>query len=273
MTAVAPTLLAADHLRELTRGFTTTEQVLRPRMRPNPTTNPHTYPAWEPTGAMRWALHTVTHQPLLSQIQETITGSTTGGEVFRPAYGSKPAGRIDCLAFLERLDRQSRRLAIKHDINPDQPLRNRLRALSGVLGDRPHDTIKGWWATARVLTQHDGPPFAPNAPCPIETCERQGTLRVRTDPNIAVCVECAHVWTGPDFGRLAIWVEWSTEHLRGPRHWRTDEDHTGYPDHLGYRVECTECAHDRLMMAGREAERLRQARDYTHRDTPRMTAV
>lgn len=238
----------ADHIRELTQTFTTAEHVRQPVLDPDGRWRTHD------------RIHHVTHQALLDQIADTVTGSTTAGEIFRAAYGSKPAGRIDCLAYLERLDRQSRDLALEHGL-PLLPLRPRLTALAGVLGDRPHHVVKGWWATARVLSHHDGPPHAPDVPCPEETCERWGTIRARLDERIAVCVECHHVWSDEDgtFGRLAIWAQWAAEHLRGPRHWRSEDDQTGYPG-LGYRVECVECHPERLAMAVREADRLRAVR-------------
>lgn len=243
-----PIMLAADHIRELTQTFTTAEHVRQPTQGPDG----------------RWRtqdrIHHVTHQALLDQIADTVTGSTTAGEMFHAAYGSKPAGRIDCLAYLERLDRQSRAFAAEHGL-PLLPLRDRLSRLSGVLGDRPNHTVKAWWATARVLSQHDGPPLAPDVPCPQEPCERWGTIRARLDERIAVCVECHHVWSDEDgtFGRLAIWAQWAAEHLRGPRHWRCEDEVTGYPG-LGYRVECVECAPERLAMAKREAARLADVR-------------
>lgn len=254
-TSIRPPALAADQIRELTRPFTTSETVNQPVQGDDG--------RWRTTTR----IHHVTHEPLLDQINDTITGTTISGEVFRSAYGSKPAGRIDCLAFLERINRQSADLATTHAL-PTLPLKTRLERLSGIIGDRPHHTVKAWWTTARVLTQHDGPPFSPDIPCPEENCERWGTIRARMNPNIAVCVECQETWSDDDgrFGRLAIWAEWAAEHLRGPRHWRTDEDTTGYPNDLNYRVECPECRPERVAMAEREAARLRLARTQRQAD-------
>ena len=265
--------LAADHIRELIRPFVTHEQV--------------TQPVQGEDG--RWRTqrrqHDVTHPALLDQIHQTVTGSTMGEQEFRAAYGSKPAGRLDALAYLHRLAEQSARMCTELDVVPDAAglrrlvhdkrltdraaqllvIKARLSALSGVIGDRPNRRVKAWWATARVLTQHDAPPFAPMAPCP--TCDQWGTLRVRFDPKVAVCVECEETWddqspeAAHQFGRLAIWVEWSTEHLHGLRHWVGDDDVTGYPG-LGYVVECPECAPERLERAKREAERMRRRREY-----------
>lgn len=250
-----PELLAADMLRELTQPYTTSETG-GPVYAPVPTTLPPPYTRGHRRG---WVLlpgnqtHVVHHPGLLDQIDQTVTGRTVGQETFQTAYGSKPAGRLDCLALLHRVDQQSRQLADEHGV-PLLPVRARLTRLSGALGHRPHPVVRSWWLTARVLTQHDGPPFAPDVPCPVETCERRGSLRIRPDQRIAVCVECQSTWDeDPDsktvwsFGRLAIWVEWAAEHLAGARHWLTDAD--------GYPVECTECLVERQAMAERLAQR------------------
>lgn len=191
-------MIAADYIKELIHPFTTSERY-------------------------SGGLHTVTHMSLLDQIEETVTGSTTGGQIFRSAYGSKPAGRIDCLDFLQRIDRQSRELAREYEL-PLRPLRPRLSALAGSIGMNSHRAVEGWWASARVLTQHDGPPLAPDVHCPNEECDRRGTLRVKFDPNLALCVNCGLTWSdsNPDpvfsFGRLAVWIRWATEHLAGTEH-------------------------------------------------------
>lgn len=279
-----PPMLAADMIRELTRHYSTSEWVKQPQH--DPTTSRYR--------TVR-RVHTVQHPPLLEQIEQTVTGSTTAGEVFHAAYGSKPAGRIDCLAFLERIHAQTVELEQKLGL-PHQPWRTvqpavvrrlpvptsdrrrlapwetvvdrpavveypRLLALSGVLGDRPDSRVKSWWMTARILTQHEGPPYSPDVPCPQETCERWGTIRVRMDPNLAVCVECGHTWSDDDgtFGRLAVWADWAATHLRGPRHLLADDDDhpdvTGYGRHLGYRVVCLECEVERAAMADRNRAR------------------
>jgi len=239
-------MFAADHIRQLTQGHTTTEHIRRPKQGTDGRYRTETY------------LHTVTHPALLDQLDQTVTGATGGGETIRTAYGSKPAGRIDVLAFLERIDKQSKTIATQHGI-PNLPLRRRLQAIGGILGDATDRTVRSWWSTARILTTHDTPPFAPDVPCPIETCERRGTLRVRIEEQAGVCVECHTVWDETDFGRLRLWVEWSAEHLRGPQHWVNSEDTHGYDEQLGYVVECQSCVPWRAGMAERETARLSQA--------------
>ena len=169
-------------------------------------------------------VHVVRHMGLLDQIEGTITGRTAEGQVFHSAYGSKPAGRLDCIDFIARVNSQSAELAEAHGIDPSaMALRRRLGALSAVLGARPHSRVRSWWVAARVLTQHDAPARSPSAICP--SCDRLGTLRVRLDPNVAFCVQCGDTWTDEDtsFGRLAVWVRWSNEHLRSPGHAECDE--------------------------------------------------
>src|SRR5438045_3556139 len=126
-----PPLLAADMIRQLTYHYTTNEWITQPQQQPDG--------HWKTTRR----IHTVTHPPLLDQIQETITGKTTNGETFRNAYGSKPAGRIDCLAYLQKLDKTSRELATRFGI-PPQPLRTRLIALSGFIGHKPDKRVETW---------------------------------------------------------------------------------------------------------------------------------
>lgn len=265
---VRPELLAADHLRALLEPFTTS--VREPNWAPVPVVMRPPYSRADRRG---WVLlpgdraHTVTHPGLLDQLARTVTGSTTGDDSVRPAPGSKPAARLDTLALLERIEKQSAAMAAEHGI-PPLPLRARLSRLSGVIGHTTNQRVKAWATTARVLTQHDGPPFSPNVPCPQETCERWGTIRVRFDERVAVCTECGHVWAEDEHGSfqmLARWVEWADQHLHGPRHWTTDPDITGYDETLRYQVECTVCATERYERAVREAARLRQARSYSDR--------
>ncbi len=266
-----PPMFVADYIRELTRTHTTTEHVRQPTLTPAG--------RWLTTGR----LHTVQHPPLLDQVHDTTTTSPAPGAWGGTAYGSKPAGRVDALAFLERIERQSHDLAVDLGVTLDRKpppaipearrdlwaLKARLTLIGGHLGGQlSNPLIRSWWATARVLTQHDGPPVAPDIPCPIETCDRRGTLRIRIDEQVAVCIECHTVWTNdhpaaPEltFGRLALWGEWASTHLHGIRHWTDAADH-GYPPGLGYRIECADCLPERHARAAREAARLAAARTY-----------
>src|SRR5690606_2564941 len=89
-------LTAVDQTNQLIRPFTTTEVIRQPERCPDG--------VWRPVTR----LHTVTHPALLDQVEHTITGSQLGREVFRSIPQSKPAARLDCLAFLDRINRQAR---------------------------------------------------------------------------------------------------------------------------------------------------------------------
>jgi hypothetical protein len=173
---------------------------------------------------------------------------------------------LDVLAFLGRLDKQSAAMADEAGMSA-LPVRARMLELAGHIGHKPHPVVRSWWATARVLSSHDAPAFVPDVPCPIETCDQRGSLRVRVEEmpqdRVAVCVECRTVWAGAgEFGLLARWVEWAAEHLHGIRHWVNTTSAHGYDEGLGYVVECPECAPWRLGMADREARRLLAPRSY-----------
>lgn len=245
-------MIAADRINQLLYPFSTTEMAMLPVARRAPVPSLTRRTTWVDLPPRKWRLgqYTVRHLALLDQIERTVTGSTTAGQVFHASYGSKPAGRLDCLAFLDRLDHQSIELAEKHKI-PLMPLRHRLGELSAVFGLKEVRPVTGWWIAARVLTQHDGPPVAPNAPCPNEECDQRGSLRVRFDPNVALCTHCGSTWSEDaedpveSFGRLAVWVRWAAEHLSGPA------------------VHCEECRQERELRAERTQLRLRALRQAT----------
>ena len=210
---------AVDRIADLLYPWQTTELVslVTTRLVPLPDLSRRTTWVSVPTGKRHLGPYTVKHPGLLDQIEHTVTGSTTGGQTFHAAYGSKPAGRLDALAWLARLDTQSRELSTTYGLRL-RPLRPRLSSLAGCIGLKKNSTVTGWWTSARVLTQHDMPPAAPRVPCPNEECDRWGTLRIRFNPNVALCVHCGTTWTDPDFDRFVVWVRWASEHLQGPNH-------------------------------------------------------
>jgi hypothetical protein len=213
-------LLAADYVNDLIATFSTSEKA----------------PGWKHPYVKR-------HPALLDQLENTLTGSTTGGETIRTPAGSRPAGRIDVLAFLERIQAESAELATGYGI-PLLPLRARLSRLAGAMGLDDPAPVRAWWVTARVLTSFDSPAFAPNVPCPNEECERRGSLRVRLEEDVtrcmAVCVECHRTWDGEYFGVFAAWIRWSYDHLVG--------------DHL-----CSECVTVHAAMQGRVEARRKES--------------
>lgn len=226
-----PERLAADHIRELTQPYVTTEILNR--------------------GAAR-ELHVVRHRPLLEQLAAATHGATgLSDESAGTRFGSKPAAHLEALDLLARIDRQSRDLADEHGI--DEPdLTERLTRLSGFIGHEPHRAVRAWWSAARVVTHWDSPAYRPHgAPCP--HCWDTGTLRIRVDEELGHCTGCGETWdaTGdPDsrpLGLLAQHVKWCTDHqVTKPRHWLVDDD--------GRPVECTECLEFREAWATWRAE-------------------
>jgi hypothetical protein len=230
-----PPYLAADHITHLIRGWTTTETIRRPTQDTNG--------RWKTTNT----LHTVQHPPLLNQLEEAVTGTTlTNDDTYRHNTGSKPAARLDAIVVLQRIDRQSRELATRLHLDR-APLRPRLSGIAGKLATTTDPTVAAWWRSARIVTGWDSPPYSPPVPCPNETCEKRGTLRIRLADRIATCVECGSTWGPDEINMLGRWVEWAADHLTGPTHWTTTPD--------GYPTECVECIGTRREMGERAARR------------------
>ena len=196
--------------------------------------------------------YTVWHPGLLEQIENTTVRSTMAGQVFRSDYGSKPAGRIDSIAFLARIKMQSLQLTKALNLpHREHTTRARLGVLYNFIDEsQPNAMVENWWTAARILTQHDTPAMSLNVPCPREECDALGTLRVRLNPNIAFCVNCGATWKDnpadpqAEFGRFAVWVQWSAEHLKGAQHL------------TGEALEpCKECLVERASRAARVATR------------------
>ena len=227
-----PEMLAADHIRELTQRYTTTERITRD----DGTTQ----------------LHAVTHQPLLTQLRAATHGSTgLSDDNTGTRATSKPAAHLEAIDLLARIDRQSTDLADEHGID-EHGIDARLIKLSGFIGHEPHRLVRAWWSAARVLTHWDSPAYRPHGtPCP--QCWEVGTLRLRVDDELAHCSGCAESWdsTGDPDSRplslLAQHVKWCTDHdVTKPRHWKLTDD--------GYPVECTECLEFREAWAAWRAE-------------------
>jgi hypothetical protein len=230
--------LAADHIRDLIRGYTTTDRI--DRFVPIP--NVGDTPTWTRTRV----LHTVTHQPLLDQLEEAVQQAKDSGDYAGGAAKSKPAARLDAIATLQRIDKQSKAVARELGLDP-APLRARLSAISGKIGSNPHPTVRKWWVAARCATGWETAPYSPDVPCPNIECERWSSVRIRLDQYLAHCVECGETWDESNFTQLGDYVRWASEHLRGPRHWKYDAD--------GFPVECVECLVERQVMAERKAAR------------------
>lgn len=190
-------------------------------------------------------VHTVLHESLLGQLNTVTTlDQNTTGEVFHSTPKSKPAGRLDAVALLQRVDQESEELCHELGVHPVPVfMLDRLAHIRWALRDgRPNSTVASWWVAARILTGLDGPPMTPNVPC--EHCLTRGGLKVQARPQGAVCTSCGKTWDEATFGGLVGWVRWASEHLNGPKH-LVPRPVPGYPEELGYtwpheQVECEE---------------------------------
>ena len=198
--------------------------------------------------------HTTTHPPLLEQLQQTVTTSTLNGDLFTGSAGSKPPSRLDAIALLARIQKQSRQIADTIRLRRTRDLTDRLSAISGAAPDQTQEDrtwiaslARSWVISARIITGWDSPPYSPDVPCPNIECERRGSVRIRLDDQVATCIECGVYWPPETVEQLGRYVKWASDHLRGAKHWLTDAD--------GYPIECVECLESRAQMAARRAER------------------
>lgn len=233
-----PPMLAADHIRELTRTYTTSERITR--FVPIP--NVGELPKWDRTTE----LVTITHMPLIAQLEEAVNQSRGAGDFAGGVSRSKPNARLDALDVLQRIERQSARMARDLNLAP-MPLPQRLSAISGALGPIIDKTVRAWWISARCTTGWEQAPYEPDVPCPNTECEQRGTLRIRLDTHLATCTKCGEVWDEHNYTQLGDYIRWASEHLRGARHWLYDAD--------GYPIECVDCLIERQVMAERAQAR------------------
>jgi len=150
-------------------------------------------------------IHRVRFPSLLDQLALAVEPSTGVG-VAR-GYESAPAARIEAIDMLASILE-----GIASWTNTYRDPRRALRRLVGddSLTDRSRVRLLrdvGTWTTwARITTGWDTPPRRLRVPCPV--CTQRGTIRVRLDPQEAVCIECRTVWesaTGT-IGLLAEYV-------------------------------------------------------------------
>lgn len=251
-----PAMLAADWIRDLVQGFTTTERVVQPTRGADG--------KWRTTPRF----HTLQHPALLTQLEDAITGgvSLSDDDANRSSFGSKPAGHLEAVDVLARIRAEACDLAHDLDIAVYRrtPTRDVLLAISGKVGSEPHPKVKRWWVSARLTTQWDLRPFQPaGAPCP--HCWEVKSLRIDLVNGLARCVECRDLWDGPgEVGMLAQHVKWCTDHdVTKPRHWKHDDD--------GELVECTECLAFRDAYADWKVAKAKAERDGV--DAPRADLV
>lgn len=198
--------------------------------------------------------HTTHHPALLEELDTNTTTAKVGVEKNHSDPRSKPAGRLDAVALLHRIDKEASHIATRIGSHQTGTLAKRLSSISGTLADADQDTtawartkIRGWVIGAQVITGWDTVPFTPDVPCPDTECERRGSIRIRVEDQVAYCVECGYHWGPSDILQLGTYVSWASEHLRGSRHWLTDDE--------GFPVECMDCLSTRQEMAERAVER------------------
>ena len=224
MTTTRPPMLAADHIRELVRPYTTHEIVTQPV-----------------NGVDTQRVHTVHHASLLNQLRNATQGATglSDSDASRSVPTSKPAAHLEALDLLARIDAQSKNLALSVEAGDHHNLEDRLLAISGKVGSETHYRVRSWWAAARLVTHHDTQPIRPHG-VPCMNCWELNTLRIRLEDEIAICTKCGETWdrtNEPGHGsldNLGQHVKWCLEHeISKARHWETDDE--------GYPIECTDC--------------------------------
>jgi hypothetical protein len=159
----------------------------------------------------RWAVH----PSLLDQLRSAVEASTSTEEGARPGFGSAPAARLEAVDAYLRIEREA--AAALKACGQKVPA---VRDIRGAFVDvatairRYHATVpidealpmvRSWWATARVVTGWDSPPWRPDARC--LACDAKGGLRIRLAQQAGVCVLCGSTWDPETIGLLA-------EHVR-----------------------------------------------------------
>lgn len=177
----------------------------------------HREPYTQRVGTTTYTARHITRVPsLLDQLRHAGTPST--GEGGAGGYASRPAGNLEALDALVRIDLQASRWV--RDLGEDDPATTEdcLRLLHGLhasahsCGPRlkkrgccqRHEIerdVRSWWTAARVMTGWDSPAFRPDNTCPI--CGKRGTLRIRFSAGSAVCVECHETWNPDTLSLLA----------------------------------------------------------------------
>lgn len=201
--------------------------------------------------------HTTHHPALIDELANNTTTAKVGVDKTHGDPRSKPAGRLDAVALLQRIDKDADTIAQRIGSRRIGTLPQRLSSISGTVADTDEETtawvrakIRGWVIGAQVITGWDTVPFTPDVPCPDTKCERRGSIRIRVEDQVAYCVECGYHWGPSDILQLGTYVAWASEHLRGARHWLTDPE--------GFPTECVECLATRSEMADRATERRRE---------------
>lgn len=170
------------------------------------------------------AEHETEHPALIDQLSDNVEKSTAADNGGRMGFRSKPAAHLDAIDAYTRIDLQAAKWV--RELGEDDPGNTIacIRKLAGLLPSAHncgrgkakrdekgtvvccashaiHADIRRWWASARVLTGWDSPPWRPDNTCPL--CNEKGTLRVRLFDQIAMCTECGEAWDSETIGLLA----------------------------------------------------------------------
>lgn len=156
---------------------------------------------------------------LLDQLWANDAPSNATKDDPRPAFGSKPAARLDALDTAVRIDLEAARWVRDlgeddHHVSTAATVRQ-LHALAASAAPEQrraieHD-VRDWWVQARIVTGWDAPAWTPDATCP--QCGERGSLRVRLAEHIAMCKQdvCRATWDPTTIGILADHIREESE--------------------------------------------------------------
>lgn len=173
--------------------------------------------------------HRTVEPPLLVQLRESVSPSSSAeAGASRPA-SSRPAARLDAIDTANRIDHQAstwlssvvvvgldsigrvRRAASLlpglENCNRNRPARDAQNQIVCCKAHQLEHDITRWWTWARVVTGWDAPAWQPDSTCPL--CGTRGSIRIRLDLGRATCIndQCRETWDDTNLGLLA-------EHIR-----------------------------------------------------------
>jgi hypothetical protein len=193
-----------DLMLDLSRAV---DELTRPR------TNSETYQVHD---GVRWQnrRHNVRVASLLDQLRLAVEANSTMQDGPRPAFGSKPAARLEAIDRLTAIDSGAAIWATRHlGQSARENTEGNLRTIVGQAAELEDEPLAAlvrevtrWRVWARVVTGWDEPPYRPHNACPL--CGVKGSLRIRVIDRYAACVDCGEAW-GPDsIMLLAEHIRW-----------------------------------------------------------------
>lgn len=227
----------------------------------NELTNPHQHvEAYTIKTRTGWiGCRHITRAPaLLTQLWDNDTPSQAAGDGPRPGFKSKPAARLEALDAAVRIDLEAS--AWVRDLGEDDwhtDTAATIRQLHGLTVSADpvqrraieHD-VRRWWTQARIVTGWDSPAWSPNTnTCP--QCGERGTIKVRLDENIGMCVNdaCRATWDETTIGILGehVRIENSSQEAKqGPPPCQCPWPRPDIPD---LRFQCPKCGSARCIRA------------------------